>query len=889
MGALSRNIDVPEWATLMFTDIEGSTRLIQNHSKVFFEILGRHFEILRERTSSSGGRVVVAHSDAFFASFRNAEDALRAAISIQRALAEEEWPEEIVLRIRIGLHTGEVLPVADASIGYVGVDVHRAARISEAANGGQILISSSTMAELDKDRVEPGTHFHFLGSHRLKDLSFPENLYEVQVAGLSAHFPPIKSIDNHPTNLPKSANLFVGRQNDLAALMDLLRRADLRMVTLTGPGGAGKTRLAIEVAQPLVPFYGDGVFLVSFGAVAAPSLVLTTIAQTLAVPEYQGRTVLEGLTHFMAGRHVLLIADNFEHLVEASSDLRTLLNSCPRLKLLVTTREPLRLSEEVVYRVSPLALPPSSSADQHHIAAQFDSIQLFAERARAVNRGFALDEYTTPLVVRICRRLDGLPLAIELAASRLRILSLLELSDRLARGLSVLGTTGHDADTRYTTLNEAISWSFRLLTVEEQASLAHMSVFRGGFSLSAAEHLCGEQAASGVSLVEILMSLCEKNFLATNTAGGSSRFVMLETIREFAMAKLEDFAETRIFKRRHAEYYLEFAEKISPGLVGSDQRRCVGELQMEMDNVRAALGWSLEQSNFEFISRYLRALLWYLIPRAQFTEGLVWAERALAIASGIKSTREHAVLNDVAGWLKLASGNYAGALPNFEAAHESFQALGSSRDAAATMITLGATTAATMEGDKGPDLVVAALEKCRELKETHSTAIALIALGEGARSGGDNQTAARCYEEALILMRESDDQYWSAAVLLNLCHVALSRGDVEGARKYLWDAIQLANEYDYTTMAHVYVALAGELALKRGNLEDAARLFGAAKSMLRDAGVSFEPADLIEFDKAVAEARSQLGTQRYDKLQAEGLSWANGKARDFAADLAGRD
>ncbi|WP_287316585.1 AAA family ATPase [Mesorhizobium sp.] len=871
----------------MFTDIEGSTRLVQNHADVFFAVIGRHFEILRHATLSSGGTVVVAHSDAFFASFEKAEDALLAAVAAQRALAEEKWPNDIVLNVRIGLHTGEVVPVADATIGYVGIEVHRAARISEAANGGQILISSVTMAELDKDKVDTNTGFRFLGSHRLKDLLFPENIYEVQVAGLRTDFPPIKSIDNHPTNLPKAANVFVGRQNDLAAISDLLVRDNERMVTLAGPGGAGKTRLAIEAAHSLVPFYGDGVFLVALGGVTRPSLVLSMIAQTLGVPEYQGRTVLEGLTHFLATRHVLLVLDNFEHLLDASPDLRTLQKSCPRLDFLITTREPLRLSEEVIYPVSPLALPESPRAGQQQDAARSDAVQLFADRARTAKRDFLLDERTTPLVAKICRRLDGLPLAIELAASRLRILSLSELSDRLNESLSVLGKAHHD--TRYTTLNEAMSWSFRLLSTEEQHCLARMSVFRGGFSLLAVEFLCGAQMPSGLPLVEILMSLCEKNFLMTNTAGGSSRFTMLETIREFATAKFDNPEDSASCKALHADYYLQFAEKISPGLVGSDQRRLVSELQMEMDNVRAALGWSLEKADFDYICRFLQALLWYLIPRAQFTEGLLWVDRALAIASEIEESREYAVLNDIAGWLKLISGDYAGALPHFKAAHELFTALGSSRDVAKTMITLGATTAATMDGDEGPNLVISALKLCREQNDTHSAGIALIALGEGSRAAGDTQTAAQCYEEALVLMRQSDDQYWMGALLLNMCHVSLSSGDIEGAPRYLREAIQLANEYNYTMMINLYVALAGELALKKGNTEDAARLFGAATSMLRDVGVVFEPADQVEFSKAIEAAKSQLGSQRYNDLHAEGLSWEKSRALEFASSMASQD
>jgi tetratricopeptide (TPR) repeat protein len=428
---------------------------------------------------------------------------------------------------------------------------------------------------------------------------------------------------------------------------------------------------------------------------------------------------------------------------------------------------------------------------------------------------------------------------------------------------------------------------YRLLNSEEQNCLARMSVFRGGFNLLAVECLCGARKPSGVPLVEILMSLCEKSLLMTNTAGGSSRFTMLETIRQFSMAKLEASGDAHACKALHADYYLQLVENLSPGLVGSGQRRQVSELQTEMDNVRAALGWNMEHADFDRISRYLQALLWYLIPRAQFTEGLLWTDRASTIASEVKATREVAVLNDVAGWLKLISGDYARALPHFKAAHDVFKALGCGREVAATMITLGATTAATIEGDEGPNLVITALELCREQNDPHSAGIALIALGEGARGGGDMEAAAQCYKQALVLMRQCDDQYWMGALLLNMCHVSLSSEDLETARTYLKEAIRLANEYDYTMMINLYVALAGELALRKSNAEDAARLFGAATSTLRDVGVSFEPADQAEFDSAIASARSQLGSARYGELAPEGMSWDKNRVLAIVADAAG--
>ncbi len=837
--------------TLLFSDIEGSTNLVREYGREYDQILEKHFALLRTAVTNNHGVEVIAHSDAFFATFEQARDAVAAAVEIRRAMASEAWPFGAKVMVRLGLHTGRPIPVSDPKVGYIGIDVHRAARISDAGNGGQILISSATMAALRGSEKFDQFDVRYVGVHRLRDLQYPEHLYEIAPSAEVERR--LRSVDARMTNLPTSTNSFVGRERDIAKISELLTDPSGHIVTLTGPGGSGKTRLAIEISKRLQDFFSDGVFFVSLEAIAEESLVLPAIAQVLGVLEFPGRSLLDGLKRIIGSAKTLLVIDNFEQVASGAAQIGVIANACPNLRLLITSRELLHVPMETEYRVAPLALTGAR-------ASPSEAILLFEDRAKQVVPGFSLSDDNAETVAEICRRLDGLPLALELAASRLKFLSVPELLSRLSAGLDVVGRSGK-TDRRHSTLKNAVDWSYRLLGNAEQKAFAELSIFSGGFRLESAEVVQGE------NLLEVVSSLCEKNLLIAENIEGEPRFRMLETIRKFGFERL---AADRLehLKSVHATYFLGIVESMAKGFVGSSQRRHVTWVRSEEDNIRAAISWSLESGRTEMTGRFSKALLWYWIPRGRFTEGLAWLERAVASLPENANPYERATILDVYGWLRMISGDYAGALPLFERAHDLYRDLDLDGELAGSMTTLGITKAVTEGGMEGPEMIMAALEKQKAADNPYGTALALIALGEGARAGGDYDAASECYEEALNLMQDADDLYWTGALLLNLANVHIYKNDWDQASKRLKRVFELAQEYDYPMMINLYVALKGRLALKSGDARQAARLFGAVDALLSSLDVHFEPADQAELDQSIAEAKGLLADAYADEYAA---------------------
>jgi class 3 adenylate cyclase len=469
--------------TLLFTDIEGSTQLLEWLGERYVEVLGEHRALLRAAFAAFEGHVVGVEGDAFFVAFAKARDAVAAAVAGQRALAGHGWPEGAVPRVRMGIHTGEPIVVAGD---YAGLDVHRAARICSAGHGQQILLSQ-TSRELLGEGPPSGVGLRDLGEHQLKDFPRPQRLYQLIIPGLPVDFPPLHTVSAHPTNLPAPLTSFVGRQGELAEACRLLRREQVRLLTLTGPGGIGKTRLALQVAAELVEAFPDGVFVVALAPVSDPGLVVPTIAHTLAVREAAGRSLLESLVWHLGDRRLLLVLDNFEQVLSAAPVIAELLGACRQLKVLMTSRAALHVSGEQEYAVPPLSLPDVRQADASEDLVSSEAVALFVERARAVDPGFAVTEGNAAALADLCRRLDGLPLAIELAAARSKLLSPQALVSRLERRFELLQGGPRDLPVRQQTLRATIDWSYDLLEVGEQSLFARLAVFAGGFTLEAAE------------------------------------------------------------------------------------------------------------------------------------------------------------------------------------------------------------------------------------------------------------------------------------------------------------------------------------------------------------------------------------------------------------------
>ena len=526
-----------ETLTFLFTDIEGSTALLRRVGEDgYAQVLAGHHALIRSALAAHDGSEVDTQGDAFFAVFSSPRACVAAVLEMQHALAAHAWPAEERVRVRMGIHCGEA---ARTATGVVGLEVHRAARVAAVACGGQVLVSEAA-AVLVRDWLPPGAALADLGVHRLKDLGRPERLFQLQAAGLQAEFPPLRSLGNPalPNNLPVQLSAFIGRDREVREVRALVESA--RLVTLTGAGGCGKTRLSLQVAAELLDGSGDGVWLVELAAVTDGEAVAAAMSRALRMAAQPGRPVLETLLDALALQDVLIVLDNCEHLIGACAKMTDIiLSRCPRVHLMATSREPLGIGGEVIYRVPSMSLPrPGDSGSG--TPGSSDAVELFVERARAQGVALVVDEQACPLVVSVCRRLDGMPLAIELAAARLRSMSLAELHGRLDQRFRLLTGGSRTALERQQTLRATVGWSYALLTGAERVLLGRLSVFVGGFGLDAAEAVCGSDDLDVLEVAWLLGSLVDKSLVVAEPAGGGLRYRLLETIRMFAAERLAE-------------------------------------------------------------------------------------------------------------------------------------------------------------------------------------------------------------------------------------------------------------------------------------------------------------------------------------------------------------
>jgi predicted ATPase/class 3 adenylate cyclase len=640
--------------TFLFTDIEGSTRMWERSPQAMQAALARHDGLLRSSIEERGGYVFKTVGDASCCAFWTAADAVIAALEVQRMLFGAEWQETGPLRVRMALHTG----AAEERDGdYFGPPVNRVARLLSAAHGGQVLLSLPTQ-ELVRDQLPSGTGLRDLGEHRLKDLFRPERVFQLLAPELPSEFPPLRILDVYRNNLPIQPTPLIGREKEVAEVCERLVRLEVRLVTLTGAGGTGKTRLGLQAAAELTEEFHEGVFFVSLAAIRDPQLVVSAMAGTLGVKEEGGQPLLESLKSYLAERRMLLLVDNFEQVLEAAPMVTELLSSAPNLKVLATSRTPLRLYGEHEYPVPPLALPDPGQLPSVERLTQYEAVRLFVERAQAAKADFSITNESAPAVAEICHRLDGLPLAIELAAARIKLLTVQAMLARLGNRLRLLTGGARDLPERQRTLRSTIEWSYGLLEEGEKVLFARLSAFAGGRTLEAMEAICDAGGDLAVDVLDGLTSLVDKSLLKQEEgAGGEPRFVMLETIHEFAREKLRESGEAEDIRRLHAEYFLALAEEAEPAVEGEQQPAWLDRLEEEHDNIRAALSWSLGQDRDPELALQMGAALgefWYL--RGHFSEARRWLEEALA-ESGGTPTAAHARSLQRVSWLAFLQGD----------------------------------------------------------------------------------------------------------------------------------------------------------------------------------------------------------------------------------------
>jgi predicted ATPase/class 3 adenylate cyclase len=851
--------------TFLFTDIEGSTARWERDSQAMAAAVARHLALLDAAIQAHDGIHVKTVGDAVQAVFATAPDAIAAALDAQRALLAEDWGEIGSLRVRMAMHAGEAM-VHNGE--YHGPLLNRSARLLAIGHGTQILLSE-TVARLAQDGLPPETDLRELGEHRLPDLLEPERVFQLLHPDLPDAFPPLRTLETRPHNLPTQATPFLGRQREVTEVVALLRSSDARLVTLTGPGGTGKTRLALQVAAELLDAFPDGVFFVPLAALRDPALVPSAIASALGLREEGGRTPAETVGDELTGKRALLVLDNFEQVIAAAPYVGELLMAAPTLSVLATSRLPLRLRAEREYPVPPLALPPAIGVPLEHLL-QYEAVRLFLERAQAVRGGFALTPETAPAVAEITRRLDGLPLAIELAAARVRLLPPAALLARLEKRLPLLTGGPRDAPARQQTLRDAIAWSYDLLTADEQTLFRRLSIFAGGFSLEAAEAVANPEG--GLDVLDGLERLSEHSLLRQEEGpDGEPRFTMLETIREYGLEQLAQHGETEATRQTHAGFFLALAEEAEPKLTNPEQLVWLERLEAERDNVLAALDWALV-SDAQIALRLAGGLAWFWYFRGYLREGRTWLDRILA-ASGDPGPL-HVGAFAAAGRLARHLGDYGGAIALLERSLELARTFKDRRGEALALHELGAL-AGLAEGDAAREaaLTEASLAVWRELDDSWGTARTLNNLGYEAYLQGDLDRAVSLLDEGVTLAREAGDRSVLAYIVDSRGVVAEAQGELERATDLYQEALALSQQVGNPLVeAFALSSLAG-MAARQGQPACAARMWGAA-SALRDAiGTRLPLEEEERFAGPVSAVREFLGEDAFT------AAWEDGRAQ----------
>jgi predicted ATPase/class 3 adenylate cyclase len=795
--------------TFLFTDIEDSTKLWERSPQAMQAALVRHDEILRRAIEDRGGYVFKTVGDAFCCAFPTAPDALEAALESQRLLLKERWGESTPLRVRMALHMGTA---EERDEDYFGPPVNRVARLLSAAHGGQVLLSLPTH-EMVRDQLPAGMSLAELGEHRLKDLFRPERVFQLSAPGLPVEFPPLRTLDTYRNNLPLQPTPLVGREKEVSEVCDLLRGTETRLLTLTGPGGTGKTRLALQAAADLLDDFPDGTFFVPLATLSEAELFLSTVAETLGVRETGEQPLDESLKDYLKERRLLLVLDNFEQVLGAAPTVTELLAAAPGLKVLATSRAPLGLYGEQEYAVPPLSVPDVRHLPDFKTLSQYEAVRLFIERAKSAKVDFEVTDESAPAVAEICVRLDGLPLAIELAAARIKMLPPKAMLQRLSSRLKLLTGGARDLPVRQRTLRGAIEWSHTLLGDGEKTLFARMAVFSGGRTLEAVEAVCDAQGDLPVDSFEGVSSLLDKSLLRQEEGPeGEPRFVMLETIHEYAREKLQESGEAEVIGRAHTEYFLALAEEAEPELVGTDQVSWMDVLEAEHDNLRAALSRSLEAGDSGSALRIGGALWRFWNVRGHFSEGRRWLTAGLSgEGAAALSLRARASLG--LGYLELRQGDYPRAVEDLEVSHSLYREIGDRRGEAYALCFLGWIALDRNEFDRAEELLEESLALSRAAGTARDVSVSLNALAMLKVYRGDHERATAMQEECLSLAREAGDVQIIAVLTYNLGFTAAMTGEYERAEAFVREAQALFREVGDRGMAPLASNRLGFLAL----------------------------------------------------------------------------
>ena len=907
--------------TFLFTDIEGSTPLWEREPSPMRMALARHDAILRAAIIEQGGHVYKNIGDAFQAAFALPAQAVEAALVAQRRLSAETWPTSTPIRVRMGLHIG---PAETQGSDYATTHtLNRVARIMSTGHGGQVLLSVE-VADLLRDYLPADVTLRDMGRHRMKGLMQLEHLFQVVAPDLPAKFPLLASLDAFPNNLPLQLTSFVGREKEIAEVKRLLGTAHL--LTLTGPGGTGKTRLSLQVAAEELSSFPDGVWFIELAPLADPSLAVQIIASALELREQFGRPLVDVITDYLRGKISLLLLDNCEHLVETCAKLaHDLLHACPRLKIMASSREALGVAGETAYRVPSLSLPDAQNL------TQCESVQLFVERATAAQSRFALTESNAQAVAQICRRLDGIPLALELAAARVKVLSVEQIAARLDDRFRLLTGGSRTALPRQQTLRALIDWSYSLLSEQERMLFRRLAVFIGGWTLEAAEAVCASDGIESDEVLDLLTRLVDKSLVSMEEQAGEARYRRLETIRQYSREKFLEADDVEAVRDRHLAFYLQFAETGELAVQGRERSAWMRRLEMEHDNLRAALEWGLAREPDSAL-RIVGALLGFWAPSSYAVEGHTRTRQALARVEALPALTGEAAQQRLAAQAKALRGvaflsgsqgdNAAGRL----AAEKSvalYRQLDDRRELALTLVMLAMSHEFLGEGAQAEKFSQESLALARAVGNAYITGWALNMLARvTAALHGDFDTARRYVEESIRISREAGIFYLAAVSAQMLGTIAAYRNDYAEARAQFEEAIPLFREtaapfnvilvlsdlahlerrqgnharalelYRETIVAFQKAGQRGAVAHQlecfafiaeaQEQLSRAARLLGAAEALRENTRLPMTPYERPEYEQHLTAVREQMGEAAFAAAWAEGRTLTMEQAMEYA-------